>query len=53
MVIRTFGGFGAVPERIASIDGQAQFICHREHRAHRENNQLVDSVLSVTSVANL
>jgi hypothetical protein len=50
MVIRTFGGFGVVPERMSSIDRPEFLFHHREHRVHREETMRIASVLSVPSV---
>jgi hypothetical protein len=52
MVIRTFGGFGAVQGRVSMLDRPALLFCHREHRVHRENTMQITSVISVSSVAN-
>jgi len=51
MVIRTFGGFGTVQGRVASLERPAFSICHREHRVHRGSKLQVASVISVSSVA--
>jgi hypothetical protein len=50
--IRRFGGFGTVPQRISSYQPISEFLCHREHRVHREGFQKVDFMTSVFSVAN-
>jgi hypothetical protein len=49
MVIRTFGGFGAVQGRVASLEQPAGLFHHRVHKVRGEAAQ-VDSVPSVSSV---
>jgi hypothetical protein len=51
MVIRTFGGFGAVQGRVSSLVRPASVICHREHRVHREIAIQASLVNSVSAVA--
>lgn len=36
MVIRTFGGFGAVPERVSSLDRSDILYYHKGHEDHKE-----------------
>jgi hypothetical protein len=35
MVIRTFGGFGAVPERVSALERSDILYCHQGHEDHR------------------
>jgi len=47
MVIRTFGGFGAVQGRVSMLDRPALLFCHREHS---ESTRLVEPAIAVSSV---
>jgi hypothetical protein len=48
MVVRTFGGFGAVQGRVSFVDRPAELFSHREHEI---NEQVTWRIASVNSVA--
>lgn len=50
--IRRFGGFGTVPQRIASLNSSEFLIHHKEHRVNRETTRQVAFVIPVPSAAN-
>lgn len=53
MVIRTFGGFGAVQGKVAAVDRPAVLFSHGEHRVHRELMRQVAPMNSGSPVANV
>jgi len=50
--IRRFGGFGAVPGNVSSLERSTILFCHRDHRGHGDVYFKPRSVISVSSVAN-
>lgn len=50
--IRRFGGFGAVPGKVSSLERSTSLVCHRDHRVHGEVSLKLASVDPVSSVAN-
>lgn len=50
--VRRFGGFGTVPQRIASVEraeAREILISHRGHSDHRDSRMVDDSLCSVAS----